>query len=128
MLLVRTVLKDSPIHGVGVFATETISAGTPIWRFDPSFDVEITREVCESLPPVTRDFVEMYAYISKQTGRFVLDGDHARYVNHSNDPNCLTSVERNIGVAARDILPGEEITIDYRDLSAEEFPWIVALS
>ena len=33
MLLVKTYLDRSPIHGLGVYAAERIRKGTKIWRF-----------------------------------------------------------------------------------------------
>ena len=38
MLLVKTYLDRSPIHGLGVFAAEFIRKGTRVWRFVESFD------------------------------------------------------------------------------------------
>ena len=45
-------------------------------------------------------------------------GDETAYINHSCDPNAYMRVapgEKVVIFARRDIAPGEEITIDYRD-------------
>ena len=41
MLLVRTYLDRSALHGIGVFAAELISATTVVWRFTPGFDLDL---------------------------------------------------------------------------------------
>ena len=46
MLLVKTRTGRSPIHGTGLFAAEPIAKGTAVWRFTPTFDLD--------LPPILR--------------------------------------------------------------------------
>jgi len=43
-------------------------------------------------------------------------GSGAEYINHSCDPNCRSWNTRGhiLYMARRDILPGEELTVDYR--------------
>ena len=51
---------------------------------------------------------------------YVLCGDDARFFNHSPSPNCVDIYDSSHGlddahdvtIAARDILPGEELTCD----------------
>lgn len=112
MLLVRTYVAPSPIHGLGVFAGEPIPRGTPMWRFEPSIDRVIPFERAERLPPAARDFLMTYTYLSPLfPGGYVLNGDHARFLNHSDTPNTDNSGE--ITLALRDIAEGEEITCNY---------------
>ena len=44
MLLVKTKIGPSKIAGIGLFADEFIAKGTPVWKFEPGFDLEIPRE------------------------------------------------------------------------------------
>jgi len=112
MLLVPTYVAPSKIHGVGVFAAESIPAGALMWRFEPGIDLIISPEHAETLPQVFRDFLEVYAYISDQfPGGYVLSCDHARFLNHSSDPN--TDNSSLVALARREIAAGEEITCDY---------------
>ena len=39
MLLVKTKLNISPIHGIGLFAVEFIPAKTIVWKFHPAIDL-----------------------------------------------------------------------------------------
>ena len=50
MLLVKTYLDKSPIHGIGVFAAERIPKGTKIWRFVDGFDRCYTPKQFARLP------------------------------------------------------------------------------
>ncbi len=50
MLLVKTQLKNSRIHGVGIFADEDIPKGTAIWRDYEGFDLEYSVEAVDKLP------------------------------------------------------------------------------
>lgn len=112
MFLVRTYVAASPIHGLGVFAAEPIPRGTPIWRFQPGFDQVIPFALAEQLPASAREFLATYTYLSPLfPGGYVLNGDHARFLNHSDTPNTDNSGE--IALALRDIAEGEEITCDY---------------
>ncbi|MEI6559413.1 MAG: SET domain-containing protein-lysine N-methyltransferase [Rhodospirillaceae bacterium] len=112
MLLVKTYLSESAIHGVGLFAAEPIARGTVIWRFDPRIDRRFTKAERDNLPEPTHSFILTYSYpeaVGSDT--YFLDGDHARFMNHSNTPNtdCTTDT-----IALRDIEAGEELLCDYR--------------
>ncbi len=114
MLLVKSFLKFSEIHGVGCFTAEDIHKGQIVWKLDPLLDVEIPAEKIDSYPPAIKNFLEMYAY-GQQSGEkksFILCGDHARHMNHSEHPNLLESGDGN-NIADRDIKAGEELTCDY---------------
>ena len=120
MLHVETYLAPSPIHGIGLFAARRIERGTVLWEFLPGFDQEFSPEEIERLSPPCRETVLNYAYYNAQRIRYVLCTDDARFINHSDKPNTVSvgfdSAEDGAGrtIAARDILPDEEITEDYR--------------
>ena len=114
MLLVRTSLRPSPIHGLGVFAEEDIVPGQPVWEFAPGIDLVIPPGRVPSLPAAFRTYLDWYGYESAEfpDGSTVLSCDNAKYLNHSDDPNCESSGPLNRAVRA--IAAGEEITCDYR--------------
>ena len=116
MLLVRTRLGLSPIHGVGLYAAEFIREATMIWRFGPVIDLRLTDEQIEQLPAPCRAQARKYSYRDKLTGLYILCGDDARFFNHSDAPNCIDlqdAAEQDITLAARDIGSGEELTCNY---------------
>ena len=112
MLLVKTFLAPSAIHGVGVFAGEAVAAGERVWRYEPEFDRLIPFDALPTLPPAFRAYLDMYAYPSRDVpGGLTLSCDHAKFLNHSPDPNTeLLPFET---LARRSIARGEEITCDY---------------
>src|SRR5437870_11863080 len=120
MFLVKTRIGPSKIHGIGVFADERIPKGQMIWTFDARMDVGVPISDLPTFPPPMRTFLRKYGYEEMHEGRrtIVLCGDHARHVNHSNDPN-VTDGEADL--AARDIERGEVLTCKYYayDLEAE---------
>jgi len=122
VLYVETIVQPSPIHGLGIFAAHDIMAGTVIWRYDPEFDLTVSRESIERLPEPTRRQVLKYSYRCRVDHRYVIAVDDSRYMNHSADPNIRDdySVDpRGIMVALRDIRAGEELTADYHDFDLD---------
>jgi len=111
MLLVKTYLDRSPIHGLGVFAGEFIAKGTKIWRFVEGFDRCYTPKQFARLPKPARDFLKNYAYRVDGEILFTVDNDH--YINHSDAPN--TYLKGGYAIARRNIRKGTEITNDYRE-------------
>jgi hypothetical protein len=45
VLLVKTRIGASPIHGFGLFTDELIPSGTPVWRFTPGFALDLDPRV-----------------------------------------------------------------------------------
>lgn len=116
MLLVKTKISQSKIHGIGLFADELIPKGTRIWQFEPGFDIEVDAKKFKQLPKTAQAKLINSDY--NDGSIHVLLGDDARFVNHSDNPNTdgvLSPDGHGYTIANRDILPGEEITTDYYD-------------
>lgn len=116
MLLVRTVLKPSPIDGIGCFARDFIARGTPVWKFVPCFDVLLPPSFCNEM--CDPEYLETYAQMCPFTGYYVLCSDNARFMNHDDCPNVGVRAPlfdpKETHNALRDIDAGEELTCDYR--------------
>jgi SET domain-containing protein len=123
MLVVKTRLAPSAIEGLGVFAAEDIKKGTIVWQFVRGVDLLIDPEELPSLPPAVIELCRRYAYLHTETGEYVLCGDDARFVNHSDDPNLIgiypPGDNQGFDIAAKDIKAGEELTSDYGTFDAE---------
>lgn len=114
MLLIRTSVGPSSIHGTGVFAGEDVAEGLEVWRYAPDFDQLIPFEQLPSLAPAFRAFLDLYAYPSVDApGGVVLSCDHAKFLNHSDDANLAS--RGIVTLARRTIAAGEEITCNYRE-------------
>ena len=102
--------------GMGVVATEPIPCGTIMWVAD-ALDQVLTPERVASLPSACTANLERYTW-QDAAGNLILVWDLARFVNHSCDPNCLTT-PGGFEIAVRDIGRHEEITNDYADLGLQ---------
>ena len=108
------VVKKSPIHGKGVFATRRIPKGTRLIEYKGeriSWE-EADRRYDDSIQP-------HHTFLFAVDDKVVIDagvrGNDARWINHSCDPNCEAVDEdgRIFIETIRDIEPGEELTYDY---------------
>jgi len=103
--------------GFGVFATRPIRRGTVVWVRDP-LDRELRPHELDRLPPELLERASKYCYRNSR-GHHILCWDHTRYVNHSFDPNCITTPYQ-LEVAVRDIAESEQLTNDYGTLNITE--------
>ena len=115
MMLVRTVLGASSVHGIGIFAAEDIVAGQQIWVADERLDLYIEEASISALPQTAADFLRIYTYPSVlRPGYVELETDNGRFMNHSVAPNTDFKIPDR-GFATRDISKGEELLCDYRE-------------
>lgn len=117
MLLVKTKVAPSKIHGLGLFADEDIAKGTVIWKFNEIIDKKIDPEILNSLPETAREFILTYAYL--ENGKYILCCDNDQYTNHSETPNVDTISDPSKSIAVKDIKKGEEILEDYRTYDSD---------
>ncbi len=104
------VVKDSGIHGKGIFLTKAVPEGTPIMIIAGEV---ISGDECER-----REDEEDNVYIFWNGDTYIdtVMTEKIKYVNHNCDFNCdvLDRDESSLLlVAYRDISAGEELTIDY---------------
>jgi hypothetical protein len=123
MLLVKTKIGPSQIHGMGLYADGFIPKGTAIWRFAKGLDMKLTQEELDALPSLAKECILHYCYHSDVDNMYVLCFDDARFFNHSSNPN-VTSADlpddpEGMEVALRDIQPGEELLCDCRDFDID---------
>lgn len=109
-------VRDSAIHGRGVYARQDIKKGRRILEY---VGERIShREADRRYMDKGDDDGHTFLFIVD--GRTVIDGGNggnpSRYVNHSCDPNCETVIdERRVFVeTVRDIKAGEELGYDYQ--------------
>jgi SET domain-containing protein len=114
MMMVDTILKPSPIHGLGVFLTGPVVRGRLVWRFDSRIDRVYTPDEVASLPEHVQHYLRTYSTWHAQSGLYVLCGDNGRFFNHSTEPSTVSNaISFGEDHAARDLGAGEELTSDY---------------
>ncbi|HEX2529939.1 MAG TPA: SET domain-containing protein-lysine N-methyltransferase [Burkholderiaceae bacterium] len=109
------VVKNSRIHGTGVFAARRIAAGTCIIEYAGE---RITNETAIERGSSDPDNPFHTFYFSLEDGRLIdggVNGNDARWINHACEPNCEAREEdgRVFIYALRDIRRGEELNYDY---------------
>ena len=96
--------------GLGVFATALIPAGSIAYVMD-SLEIVLPPDSRLWDNPCYSEVFHRYAYRSPD-GRWIINWDHGKYVNHNCHPNTL-GTGYGFEIAVRDILPAEEMTTDY---------------
>jgi len=117
MLRVPTYVAPSHIAGVGLFAATPLPAGTVIWQYTDGIDWRITPAELSLFPEPYQSRLRHYLY-QEDSGTYVLCGDNAKYMNHSEAPNC-DDPEGEYTVTNRAVAAGEELTCDYRSFDLE---------
>ncbi|HMA21042.1 MAG TPA: SET domain-containing protein-lysine N-methyltransferase [Gemmatimonadaceae bacterium] len=108
-------IKSSPIQGLGAFATERIARGTRLIEYAGE---RLTPAEADARYP-DDDAVRHHTYLFAIDDDVVIDaavnGNEARFINHSCDPNCDAVIDdgRIWIETIRDVEPGEELAYDY---------------
>ena len=110
MLQVKTYLDKSPIHGIGVFASEFIPKDTLVWAMH-DLDMMIDKQYFNALPEIAQEFIRIHADWDKQLQMITMSFDNDKFMNHSFHPNIRNDNQKTF--ADRDIQKGEEMTINY---------------
>ncbi|HET9948260.1 MAG TPA: SET domain-containing protein [Longimicrobiales bacterium] len=112
MLRVPTYVAPSPIAGVGLFAATDLPKGCIIWEYVEGVDWRISPAELMLFPEPFQSRLRHYLYL-EESGLYVLCGDNAKFMNHSDLPNCDDS-GGEYTITRRPIAAGEELTCDYR--------------
>jgi SET domain-containing protein len=114
------VVRHSPIHGTGVFAARDIAANEEIIEYAGR---RITQAQADAEYPEDDGHTFLYVLNEHWLIDAGVDGNDARWINHSCDPNCeVWLIESEDGDPAKDrlviesmrpIKAGEELTYDY---------------
>jgi SET domain-containing protein len=120
MLTVKTVLKETGVKGIGLFAAEPIPKGYVWWRDNRELDRSISKSKFEALSELAKEFVNTYGTLDSD-GNWYICLDNARFINHSDNPNTSQAnsgmpTSSDAWITTSDIPIGEEITIDYRQI------------
>ena len=118
----KIVARRSAIHGNGVFAGQPIKKGERVVEYKGR-----RRTHAEVDAGDTGDADSGHTFLFTLNDEYVIDanfeGNDARWINHSCDPNCEAVLEEDDGddrrkdrvfiEAIRDIAPGEELSYNY---------------
>lgn len=105
----NVVVKNSSIHGKGVFAARNFSKGEVVMHWDTRN--RLSKKEYENLSDNEK------RYVTFLNDTYTVMQEPERYTNHSCNANTIA--ENFCDVAVRDILCGEEITSNYRQDSVK---------
>jgi uncharacterized protein len=117
-------VRRSNVHGLGAFATRRIPKGTRIIEYTGE---RVPHEEADRRYE-DKDANDSHTFLFIVDSRTVIDagvdGNDARFFNHSCDPNCESVIEsRRVYIEAiRDIEPGVELTYDYQIQREDDDP------
>ena len=108
-------IRHSPIHGRGAFATRAIPAGTRLVEYAGE---RLTPQQADARYPDVegdRHHTYLFAIDDDVVIDAAVDGNDARFINHSCAPNCDAIIEdARIWIdTIRDVEAGEELAYDY---------------
>lgn len=108
-------LRQSPIQGRGAFATRRIRKGARIIEYAGE---RITQDEADKRyddEAMGRHHTFLFTLDERTVIDAAVDGNEARFINHSCDPNCQALIEddRIFIYALKDISPGQELCYDY---------------
>jgi len=108
-------IRSSPTQGLGAFATRAIPAGTRLIEY---VGQRMTPEEADARyddESVERHHTFLFAIDDDVVIDAAVDGNDARFINHSCDPNCDAVIEdKRIWIETiRDVRRGEELAYDY---------------
>lgn len=108
-------IRPSPMQGLGAFAIYPIPEGMRMIEYAGE---RLTPEQAEARYPDIPGEVHhtmLFAIDDHVVVDAAVDGNEARFINHSCDPNCDAVIDdgRIWIEALRDIEPGEELAYDY---------------
>jgi hypothetical protein len=109
-------LRSSGIHGLGAFALKDIPRGTKIIEYtgERINNAEADRRYEDDSMPEHHTF--LFILSTRTCVDAAFDGNEARFINHSCDPNCETGIwNSRIWVSSIKRIPvGTEVTYDYQ--------------
>lgn len=109
-------VRDSIVHGRGVFATRAIKKGERIIEY---LGERVSHKEADRRYEL-KDENDSHTFLFIVDSKTVIDagveGNDARFFNQSCDPNCESTVEKKRVFidAMRNIAAGEELTYDYQ--------------
>lgn len=109
-------VRDSSVHGRGVFAARAIKKGERIIEYLGERVSHKEADRRYELKDENDSHTFLFIVDSKTVIDAGVDGNDARFFNQSCDPNCESTVEKKRVFidAMRDIASGEELTYDYQ--------------
>lgn len=129
MLLIETYVAPDAFGGRGLFSKNFVKKGTFIWQYNPECDRFYTLEEYANLGSAFNNHIHTYPTRINGVNGVMFNHCNDKYINHSETPNVghfyspispeinsVDDVRCYPDIALEDILPGTELTTDYRKI------------
>jgi uncharacterized protein len=123
VILPKIKRRRSKLHGYGVFAGEPINKNKRIIDYAGQL-ISNKQSVNREDRYLRKGCIWVFRVNRAWSRDANVDGNLARFINHSCTPNCWVDVvDKTIWIrAARNIKPGEELTYDYNTEGDKTIP------
>lgn len=112
MILKKTKLMMSRIHGIGLFADEDIKKDELVYQRSPGLDLKLSQDQFDKLHPLDKEVFLFYGY-KNNDNTYCCDFGDIKFLNHKIDANLTKS---GSGLIAKiDIAKGDELTQNYNE-------------
>ena len=113
MFYVKIKIKESKIHGLGIFADENINKGNKIYQENLILDLLLSKKEFSALSKNEQNTIKHYGYFDKLRKKWHLAFDDIRFCNHSLNGNI--TLQNGILIAKKNIKKGEELTQNFEE-------------
>lgn len=117
MIHIKYKIKNSLVHGVGLFTDQEIKKGELVYTPNPLLDTDLTQQQFDGLSTSEQKEVMYYGYFHTKSQKYHVAFDAIRILNHADSGSAnVTQDEDMVMIAIRDIEAGEELLQDYSEL------------
>ncbi len=117
MIHIKYIVKESGVHGIGLFTEQMIQKGELIYTPSPLLDLDLTVQDFLTLTDSEKEEVRYYGYFNKKHKKWHVAFDMIRILNHgAGSAANVTQDDDMILIAKRCILKGEELLQDYAEI------------
>jgi len=125
-------IRDSRVHGQGLFVSKFIQQGEVVWRHgelsaEPAEDNLMPIASLLEMDPSDAEKIVHFAFQVSETHMYVGNQSRSRevsdFTNHSCNPTTVFDNSCGTMIARQDLHPGDEITYDYATSEATQWPW-----
>jgi SET domain-containing protein len=119
---IKYKLRESKLHGIGLFTDEDLEKGQVVYTASPILDTNITKEQFDLLDEKEKREIRWWGFWDAPNNVWHSDFDVTRFVNHSFEPTITQDPKYKDAylVTTRDIKKGEELTQNYREFETKE--------
>jgi len=122
MIHIKYKLKESGLHGIGLFSDQDIKQGELIYTASPLLDLNITQQQFDTLSQEEKDELLWWGFFDQPSQMWHVDFDVSKFINHSYQANVTQRADHDEAylVAARDINTEEELTQNYLEFETQD--------